>query len=203
MPTQVVIVDYGLGNLTSVKNALLMVGVEALITRDPTDISDASHLILPGVGSFGQGMRGLKERGLVEVLQKEVLENHKKILGICLGMQLLATKGFEFGENEGLGFLSGEVVKINTAERLPHMGWNNVSLVGEHRITEGLETNPQFYFVHSFHFKPEDRSIVAGVAEYGEPIVSIIEKGNIFGTQFHPEKSHDAGLKILKNFLNL
>lgn len=202
MSRKAVIIDYGLGNLTSVKNAINMIGSDAAVTSDPKLIAEASHIILPGVGSFGEGMKGLRERNLIDVLKTEVLEKNKKILGICLGMQLFAAKGFEFGEHDGMGFIEGEVVKINTAERLPHMGWNQVDILGKHQITRQLNPAPIFYFVHSFHLKPRDKRIIVGVADYGEEVASIVEKGNIYGTQFHPEKSHDAGLQIFKNFLN-
>ena len=196
------IIDYGLGNLTSVQNALLTLGVNAEVTRDKEALAASTHLILPGVGSFRDGMKGLAERGLVEFLKAEVIGG-KNILGICLGMQLLATKGFEYGEHEGLGILPGEVVKINTEERLPHIGWNSVNITGQHRITAGLGSHPMFYFVHSYKFVPDEKDNIAGITQYGDDIVPIVEKGNIFGTQFHPEKSHDDGLMIFKNFLSI
>jgi len=202
MSLKVSIIDYGLGNLISVQNALLTLGVNAAVTSDKEALGGSTHLILPGVGSFRDGMKGLTERGLVEFLKTEV-SGDKKILGICLGMQLLATKGFEYGEHEGLGILPGEVVEIDTEERLPHIGWNSVTLADECRITAGLSANAMFYFVHSYKFVPDEKDIIVGITQYGDDIVSIVEKGNVFGTQFHPEKSHDEGLVIFKNFLSI
>lgn len=205
MEKSVAIIDYGVGNLTSVRNALLMLDVDAKITDDQKELAAATHLILPGVGSFKEGMEGLKKRGLTSFLQEQVLERKKKILGICLGMQLLAEKGFEHGEEEGLKILSGSVVKIDTSiskVRLPHIGWNTVEKQGgSFRILTDLPDEPIFYFVHSYKFVPEEKSIIAGVVEYGEKVVAMVEKENIFGVQFHPEKSHMDGLQILKIFL--
>ncbi len=206
MNMKITIIDYGLGNLASVKNALSHLGIEAVITNNPSLIQNSTHLVLPGVGSFEAGMEGLKKLGLVEILAEEVLEKKKPILGICLGLQLFAEKGFEYGEHGGLGFIKGVVEKIDTSVSklpLPHIGWNNVSILGNHRITKNLDNEPIFYFVHSYHFIPKDKNIIAGVADYGTSITSIIEKENIFGAQFHPEKSHTDGMQILKNFISI
>lgn len=203
---KVCIIDYGVGNLRSVKNALDMMRVDSVISSDVDHIKRASHLILPGVGSFEAGMKGLRERGLVEILREEVMVNNKRILGICLGMQLFASKGYEYGEFDGLDFIKGKVVKIDNEKsklRLPHIGWNNVVVEGDHVITRGFEKEPIFYFVHSFHFVPDDSRAIAGVCEYGHKIAAIIESENIFGSQFHPEKSHSDGIRILSNFLQL
>ncbi len=202
---RVCIIDYGVGNLTSVKNAFTQLGVDAIISREKGDLEDATHLILPGVGSFGEGMKGLNKYGLVEMLQKEVLSQGKPILGICLGMQLFASRGLEYGAHEGLGFIPGTVEMLYAKElglRLPHIGWNDVAVREGYSLTGGYTHKPVFYFLHSYRFLPEDEEVVAGVCEYGEDIVSIIEYKNIFGTQFHPEKSHDDGLLIFKNFLS-
>jgi imidazole glycerol-phosphate synthase subunit HisH len=200
----VVIIDYGTGNLASVKNALSMIDIDADIISDPHSLKEATHIILPGVGAFHKGMEGLEKGGFVEVLKEEVMGRKKKLLGICLGMQLLASKGFEHGECDGLGFISGSVIKIETKKskaRLPHMGWNDVKLCGNHTITAGL-SDPIFYFVHSFHLLADNEEVIAGVADYGDgEIVSIVESDNVFGTQFHPEKSYTDGLQIFKNFL--
>lgn len=176
------------------------------ITSDPETIAAATHLILPGVGSFGEGMRGLTGRGLVPLLQSEVIGKQKPILGICLGMQLLASEGFEHGYHAGLGFVPGSVRRIDTSQsklRLPHIGWNDVCVTGAHPIAQGFTQTPIFYFVHSYCFLPSDRGVIAGVAEYGTEIVALLESGNICGAQFHPEKSHDDGLRIFRNFLAL
>jgi len=199
----VAIIDYGVGNLTSVRNALLRLTDTVIITGAPEAIASASHLILPGVGSFGEGMKGLTERGLVDVLREEVLSKKKPILGICLGMQLLASEGFEHGEYRGLGFVPGSVKQIATALRLPHIGWNNVRVTGSHPIARGFTEDPVFYFVHSYCFSSEDPTVVAGTADYGTEIVALLQSENICGAQFHPEKSHDDGLRIFQNFLTL
>jgi glutamine amidotransferase len=202
----VAIVDYGLGNLMSVRNALALLGVQAKMTSDPVDISSSTHLILPGVGSFVEGMRGLREKGLIELLHQEVLEKKKRILGICLGMQLFATEGYEHEHCQGLNFIQGKVLKIDTAAsglRLPHIGWNDVRVAGDHVITRGFDHVPVFYFVHSYHLFPQDGAVIAGVCDYGQEFAALIEKGNIFGAQFHPEKSHEDGMVIFRNFLGL
>jgi len=200
------IIDYGLGNLTSVKNSLALLNIDALVSHNISDIQKATHLILPGVGSFEHGMKGLRERNLISILQQEVRVKKKKILGICLGMQLFATEGSEYGNHEGLDFIPGRVTKIDisySGYRLPHIGWNNVRTVGAHSITKNFDKDPIFYFVHSYHFVPDNKNAVAGVCDYGHEIVSVVENENIFGVQFHPEKSHEDGLQIFKNFLNV
>lgn len=202
-PFLVAIIDYGVGNLTSVRNALLRLTDTVIITDAPREIASASHLILPGVGSFGEGMRGLAHRGLTDVLREEVLLKKKPILGICLGMQLLASEGFEHGKHQGLCFVPASVKKIETTLRLPHIGWNNVRVTGSHAIARGFVQEPIFYFVHSYCFLPEDRSVIAGTTDYGAEITTLIQSGNICGAQFHPEKSHDDGLKVFQNFLQL
>jgi glutamine amidotransferase len=202
----IAIIDYGVGNLTSVKNAVARLNVPVAVTSDPREIADATHLILPGVGSFEEGMRGLTTRGLVPVLRDEVLTKRKPILGICLGMQLLASEGFEHGKHEGLGFVPGVVPKIDTSRsgyRLPHIGWNDVRITGAHAITRGFTHTPVFYFVHSYHVVPDDPGVVAGVCDYGHEIAALLQAGTICGAQFHPEKSHDDGLQVFRNFLEI
>lgn len=206
MERRVCIVNYGLGNLASVSNALSSLNITHEITSSPETLTRASHIILPGVGSFKEGMAGLERGGWIQPLREQVLEKEKPLLGICLGMQLLADKGFENGEYDGLGFISGRVEKIPAEEHklpLPHIGWNSVKLEEDKRIVQGLPKEPDFYFVHSYHLVLSDRSIIAGTTEYGASIAAIIESGNIFGTQFHPEKSAEAGLTLLKNFSEL
>lgn len=202
----VAIIDCGVGNHTSVSNALSFLRIPACITSEPDVIASSTHLIFPGVGSFGEGMAGLRERGLRPVLIDEVLRKKKPILGICLGMQLFASEGFEHGHHEGLGFIPGKVEKVDTSAsglRLPHIGWNDVRIVGDHRITQGFDHPPIFYFVHSYHFIPADPSVIAGVCDYGHEVVALLKKDNIVGAQFHPEKSHDDGMAIFRNFLAL
>ena len=202
----VAIIDCGVGNHTSVLNALKLLDVPAEITSDSSIITSATHLILPGVGSFGEGMDGIKERDLLDLMKDQVVNRKKRILGICLGMQLFATQGFEHGEHEGLNFIPGKVEKIDTSKselRLPHVGWNDVEFVGDHSITKGFDHKPIFYFVHSFHYVPDDKSVIAGVSDYGAEVTALIESENVFGAQFHPEKSHDDGMQIFKNFLEI
>jgi imidazole glycerol-phosphate synthase subunit HisH len=201
----VCIIDYGLGNVNSVKNEINLVGVDCIISGDKREISGSKYLILPGVGSFSQAMKNLEERNLIQLITDEVLNRKKKILGICLGMQLFATTGYEYGIHKGLNFVKGKVVEIDNSQsklRLPHIGWNDVKLSGKHILIKGFVEDPIFYFVHSYHFVPEDKSVIAGTCDYGEKIVAIIEHDNIFGTQFHPEKSHTDGIQILNNFLD-
>ncbi|MBP6924073.1 MAG: imidazole glycerol phosphate synthase subunit HisH [Candidatus Pacebacteria bacterium] len=202
---KVCIIDYGVGNLASVQNAFTLLGVEAYISSQAGDIREAEALILPGVGSFEAGMNGLKQSGLTDVITEEVLTKKKKILGICLGMQLFATTGFENGEYKGLGFIQGSVIKIDDTRenlRLPHIGWNDVTIVNDLCIGRGFENPPIFYFVHSYHVVPDDPSIIAGYCQYGGQLTVLIQKENIFGAQFHPEKSHSDGLQILRNFIS-
>lgn len=203
---KVCIIDYGVGNVTSVKNVLNFIGIEPTISSGPEIIASSDFLILPGVGSFGDGMENLKKRDLINVLKKEVLENKKNILGICLGMQLFASKGYEYGEHDGLNFIKGKVIKIDNSKtglRLPQIGWNDVKLNKHCKISQNFEKDPIFYFVHSYYFEPEDKKVIAGTCDYGYEITAMVESGNIFGTQFHPEKSHTDGIRIIKNFLNI
>ncbi|MDD4628944.1 MAG: imidazole glycerol phosphate synthase subunit HisH, partial [Candidatus Peribacteraceae bacterium] len=156
--------------------------------------------------SFAQGMEGLKMHGLIEVLRDEVLAKKKPILGICLGMQLFASAGFEHVPTRGLGFVPGRVIKLDTGTsglRLPHIGWNDVHLTDAHSIGKRFDHQPVFYFVHSYHVVPDDPQVIAGVCEYGQPFAALIEQGNVFGAQFHPEKSHQDGMQIFANFLGL
>ncbi|MEK7462350.1 MAG: imidazole glycerol phosphate synthase subunit HisH [Patescibacteria group bacterium] len=202
---KVCIIDYGVGNLASVQNAFALLQVDAVVSDKADDIRTAETLVLPGVGSFEAGMNGLTDSGLIEVIAEEVMVKKKKILGICLGMQLFATTGFENGEFAGLGFIEGSVVKIDDTKeniRLPHIGWNDVTVVNGHCIGKGFKNTPIFYFVHSYHFMPKDIGVVAGYCDYGGEVVAMMQKENIFGAQFHPEKSHIDGLQILRNFLS-
>ncbi len=200
----VIIVDYGLGNVGSVKNALQFLGVRVAVSGLKEDIRNATHIILPGVGSFGDGIRLIKERGLTEALSQEVLEKRKPFLGICLGMQLLADFGEEGGVTQGLGWIPGRVRKFDINEnklRLPHVGWDDVT-ADETSIFKGV-TLPVFYFVHNYVFVPDDENSVIAVCEYGERFAAAIRKDNIYGVQFHPEKSQKSGLLLLSNFLKL
>lgn len=200
----IVIVDYGLGNLFSVKKAFEYLGAPVTISSDPSEVAQAERLVLPGVGAFGDGMNYLRARGLDEVLRREVIEHKKPFLGICLGLQLLGEVGFEFGENPGLGWIKGFVRQIDTAAfklKLPHIGWNTITALKESLLFKGVKPQAEFYFLHSFQLVCADALDVVATTEYGETITAAIERGNIFATQFHPEKSQDSGFKILENFM--
>jgi glutamine amidotransferase len=196
----IAIIDYGMGNVLSVQKALNAINVSSIITDKGEDISNCSHIILPGVGSFKQAMENLYARNLVSVLQKQVKENKKPFLGICLGMQLLAEKGFEDEETNGLGFIEGSVHSIPD-NNLPttHIGWNNITVKNKKYFSNILDNN--FYFVHSFCLQATNESDVAATVEYGCQLTAAVQRGNVFGTQFHPEKSQVEGLEMLKNFL--
>ncbi len=197
------IIDYGAGNLRSVQKACELLGADAVITSDASVIEQADHVILPGVGAFGDCMQSLKKTGLVDIVKK-VAQSGKPFLGICLGMQLLFESSEETPGVEGLGIFQGEIVKIPKQEgyKIPHMGWNSLSFPKETPLFQGLPENPFVYFVHSFYAKPKDESIVAATTDYCGTLTVAIRKGNIYATQFHPEKSGDVGLAILKNFLD-
>jgi glutamine amidotransferase len=200
------IIDYGMGNLKSVVNASEALSAEVILTQDPQQIEQADGIILPGVGAFGEGMQSLHSLGLVDVLNKEVIEKKKPYLGICLGLQFLARTGFEDGESVGLGWVEGDVKLIQPEGeyKVPHMGWNNVEILKESEIFDGLQEDPVFYFVHSFALEldPSEEEILTSVAHHGQRITASVQKDNIFATQFHPEKSQSAGLLVLKNFIS-
>lgn len=206
MHNKICIIDYGIGNVNSVKNAFDFIGTKCTISGDKNIIKDFSHLVLPGVGSFSRAMNNLKERNLIKFLFEEVVVRKKKILGICLGMQLFATWGNEYGKHKGLNLIEGEVVKIDTSLsglHLPHVGWNNVKITKKHLLTNNFTSDPSFYFVHSYCFQPKDASVITAICDYGNSISAIVEHENVFGTQFHPEKSQKDGLNILSNFSNI
>lgn len=201
----IVIVDYGMGNLRSVANALEAVGAAPEISDVPLVVRRAPALVLPGVGAFGDGMESLRSRGLADALG----DAHRRgtpILGLCLGMQLLASSSTEYGEHQGLGWLPGRVVPIEPDGRplrVPHVGWNAVRFPSDSRLFAGLGEEQDFYFVHSYVLVPEDPAAVAGICEYGTPFAAAVESAMLFGTQFHPEKSQRAGLAVLRNFVEL
>jgi glutamine amidotransferase len=201
--TRAVIVDYGMGNLRSVANAVAAIGGEPIVTAHPSDLGRASHVILPGVGAFGDGMEGLEVRGWPEALAKHVVDGGLPLLGICLGMQLLAARGLEHGEHEGLGWIDATCSRLpdHPSARVPHIGWNEVALLPPTVLFAGLEERPSFYFVHSYAL-PHGADGVSAVCEHGERFAAAIELApSVFGVQFHPEKSHRAGLQVLRNFL--
>lgn len=197
----VAIIDYGMGNVASVQKALQFLKIESVITNDHNIIRNASHIVLPGVGSFMQGMKNLNEIGLVELLTEEVITKKKKFLGICLGMQLLIENGTEPIDCKGLCWIKGTVKKFELQNlRIPHMGWNNITIVNDTYYKDVVDLD--FYFIHSYHLIPDDKSVIAATVNYGINVVASIQKENIFATQFHPEKSQIAGLAVLKAFFN-
>lgn len=201
-----IIVDYGMGNLHSVKKKLHRIGVKAVISNNPEIIKNASKLFLPGVGHFSKAMQNLKELGLYDTLNEAVLIKKTPILGICLGLQLMA-KHSEEGDMAGFGWFDADVVHFNIQDQLkhkvPHMGWNNVNAMKKSALFEGIPESQEFYFVHSYHIKSNMEKEVLAMTDYEYNFVSALEKDNIFGVQFHPEKSHDVGEKLLSNFLKL
>lgn len=199
-----------MGNLHSVKKKLDHLKVESIVSSDPDDIMNAEKLILPGVGHFGKAMNNLLELGLIEALNHAVLNKKIPILGICLGMQLMAKASFESENNsacEGLGWLDAEVIKFQLNDtlrfKIPHTGWNTIQTHKESPLMNNIENESEFYFVHSYHFKSNDPSIVLNTTDYCGNFVSAVSKDLIFGVQYHPEKSHDAGIQLLANFVGL
>lgn len=199
------IIDYGLGNLRSVSGAVKKVGFDTMISSRVDDLKAAEKLILPGVGAFGDGMRNLRERGLIEPLTDIVVGGKKPILGICLGAQLLAKSSEEFGYHEGFGWLDAQVVRLTPVGGLsvPHVGWNDCRQVKSSALFEGVPLDALFYYVHSFHIVCNDPTLVIGECDYGMKVTAAVQSGNIYATQFHPEKSQKYGLQLLKNFLTL
>lgn len=193
----IAIIDYGAGNLFSVKNALEFIGEQSVITDDPAVMERADGLILPGVGAFPDAMRMLRAAGLPEVIRR--LSGEKPLLGICLGMQLLFERGREFEETQGLGLIPGEVVPLRTCLKVPHMGYNELEWGVPSPLLEGLREKACVYFVHSF-MADTDPQYVAAYCGYGGRVPALVQKGCVFGAQFHPEKSGEVGLTILKNF---
>lgn len=195
---KIVIIDYGLGNLASVNNALKKLGIPSVISDSPKDISSAKGLILPGVGAAGKGMENIQARGF-EALIKDQVSKGIPLLGICLGMQLLFTSSEE-GNTDCLDLIDGKVQRFATELKVPQIGWNQVSISSNSKILNGIPQNSYFYFVHSYFCKPKNTSLITGATTYDVAFCSVVEKGTVFGSQFHPEKSGDAGLQLLRNF---
>ena len=197
----ITIIDYGAGNIRSIEKALQFIGEDVLLTGDPDQIRKAEKLILPGVGSFGEAMENLNRCGLVEPIREAAAEGIP-LMGICLGLQLLFERSEESPGVPGLGILCGEVLRIPDTPglKIPHMGWNSLHLQYDGRLFRGVSEDAYVYFVHSYYLKAEEEEIVKAVTEYGVQIHAAVEKGNIFATQFHPEKSSDVGLHMLHNF---
>ncbi|MBI4377995.1 MAG: imidazole glycerol phosphate synthase subunit HisH [Nitrospinae bacterium] len=205
----IAIIDYGMGNLRSVQKGFERVGHDAVVTRDPRRIADASHVVLPGVGAFKDCMENLKNYNLLEPICKAI-ESGKPFLGICLGLQILFTESEEFGRHRGLDLIKGKVVRFNfklgnqdSQLKVPHIGWNDIRIKCRTPVLEGIDDGFFFYFVHSYYVIPEDERMIATTTSYGMNFTSSICMENIFACQFHPEKSQEGGLKILKNFGDL
>lgn len=201
---KVAIVNYGMGNLASVSRALETLGHEPFVTDAPDAIQNTARLILPGVGAFGEAMARLRETGWIGALKNYAAHDHTRLLGICLGMQLLAARGTEHGEHDGLGMIDGTILNlrdIGVTDRVPHVGWNQITIDREDLLLDGIPEGTDFYFVHSFGFVPEQREHRIAGTPYGTDVTAIVRRGNIWGTQFHPEKSSKAGMRLLLNFL--
>lgn len=211
---RVVIIDYGSGNLHSARKAFERAALDAeldaqiSVSARPEDVDAADRVVLPGVGAFADCKRGLESvGGMRQALERAVVERSRPFLGICVGMQLMATRGLEFGETAGLGWIDGDVTAITPADpslKIPHMGWNTLTVVNDHPLLDGIRTGDHglhAYFVHSYHLAARDRSVVVAETDYGGPVTAIVAKANTAGTQFHPEKSQTLGLKLIGNFL--
>ncbi len=200
----VAIIDYDAGNIKSVEKAVALLGHEAMLTRDREEIFAADHVILPGVGAFGDAMEKLHSYGLVSVI-REAVDKKIPFLGICLGLQLMFDSSEEAPGVEGLGLLPGRIIRIPEGEglKIPHIGWNSLSFPNQGRLFQGIEEGAYVYFVHSFYLKADDPQIVKAATEYGTTIHASVELDNVFACQFHPEKSSETGLKILQNFLRI
>lgn len=198
------IIDYNMGNLASVSNAFQKISVPAKIIKNPDEVNGFDKIVLPGVGAFGDAMEHMRQSGMEEAV-KSFVKTGKPLIGICLGMQLLFEKSFEFGEHEGLGFIQGDVVlfdrsRMNAPHKVPQMGWNKLFVKEDSPLFTGLEKEIYLYFVHSYHVAPKDSACIIGETEYGYSFASAVSHENVYGFQPHPEKSHEMGLKILENF---
>jgi len=200
----ITIIDYGMGNLRSVQKAFERVGHEALVTNDPNRVAEASKVVLPGVGAFEDAMSELKRLDLVSVVHNAI-DSGKPFFGICLGLQLLFERSYEHGTHEGLGILPGECVRFELPPEysVPHMGWNELHFRKRPPVFKGIDEGRHFYFVHSYYVKPADESVIAIETEYHTPFCAAVWRDNLFATQFHPEKSQQDGLSVLRNFAEL
>ena len=197
---QVSIVNYGVGNLRSVKRGLEKSGAKVLITHDPKDLNKSDAIVLPGVGAFAAAVKNIAP--LSDVVT-QLVDDRKPLFGICLGLQLLFTRSSENGSTDGLDLISGDIVKLPNSVKLPQMGWNAVDIVRSHPLLEGVQNRSYVYFVHTYVPQPSERNVIVATTEYGVKFPSVIAKQNLFATQFHPEKSGKTGLTILKNFVKI
>ena len=201
------IINYNAGNIKSIQNMLKRIGVKSMICSSAEEIEQADKLILPGVGHYDHGMKNLHQSGLIEILNKKVREDKTPLLGICLGAQLLGNKSEE-GIEKGLGWIDMDVIKFDKKKlsfslKIPHMSWNEIKINKPSALLEGLNNDSRFYFVHSYHMQPNDKTDILTTTNYGYNFTSAIEKDNIYGVQFHPEKSHKFGMQLLTNFSNI
>lgn len=198
----IVIIDYGMGNTHSIENALTFLGQKSIVSNDLKLINEADAYILPGVGAFSEAMKNLHQLNLIASLHHNIIIQKKPVLGICLGMQILAKSSTEMKLSQGLGWIDADVIAINNAEvRVPHVGWNSIEVIEANPLFNNIPSDTHFYFDHSFHFSTYE-DVSSSITLYGKNITASIQKENIFATQFHPEKSQVAGLKLLRNFLN-
>jgi glutamine amidotransferase len=196
----IALVDYGMGNVRSVLNAFESIGTDARLVSDPDEVVASERVVVPGVGAFGDAMVALRERGLAQAV-RDAAAAGRAVLGICLGMQLLASRSTEFGEHEGLDLIPGSVDYLDVELRVPHVGWNDLAVRRPDAILGGLGAEPTFYFVHSYEFHPSDPDAVTAVTDYGRDVTACVGSGRVFGVQFHPEKSGDDGLALLRSFV--
>lgn len=200
----IAIVDYGMGNVRSLRNAFEFLGVEVLLTADPAELASADRIVLPGVGAFGDAMAAIRARGLQGPLTDLALRDGKPVLGICLGMQLYARRSEEHGEHDGLGWLDAEIVRLEVEPplKVPHVGWNDLRFAADDWLFRGIRAGESnFYFVHSFHMRCKDPSDLVATTDYGGPVTAVVRRGRLVAAQFHPEKSQDNGLTFLRNWL--
>lgn len=199
------IIDYGMGNLLSVKRAFEKCGANAEIIDNPEMLNNADHIVLPGVGAFKDGMANLRAGNWEEYIKEAVYQRGVPLLGICLGMQLLADIGYEVEKTPGLGLIHGEIIKLEgrESERIPHVGWNEINVLRKDLLLEGIPDKTDFYFVHSYHFDTSDKSTIIAETPYSGNFTSIVGKDLVYGVQFHPEKSQRPGFKLIQNFLKL
>lgn len=201
---KVCILDYGSGNVKSVYNMFLTLNCDAIISNDIDEIKSSTHIVLPGVGAFGASIIKIKKKIPLQGLKNEVFKDKKPFLGICVGMQVLFEKGYEFEEHEGLCWIPGDIRKIDSKElSLPHIGWNNIMVKKREGLMKNINDDLDFYFVHSYALSDISNNYAIGITEYGHLFVSVVQKDNIYGVQFHPEKSQKAGALLLKNFLEI